>query len=123
MGNLLIEDNHMWYAGRGLCAQRPDKTEAAHIKGWNHENPAENYVIRNNLMVDSFNMLVHIHASLPGPDGGDSMPRLENNHFAGRAGELFGVTACRCGTRIPYTAEIAAYLGEKSHDDTFWFIE
>lgn len=123
MGNLRIEDNYMWYAGRGLCAQRPDKTEAAHIKGWNHDNPAQNYVIRNNLMVDSFNMLVHIYASLPGPDGGDSMPQLEGNQFAGHAGDLFGVLAYQDGTRRQYTPDVVSYMGEKSHGDTLWIIE
>jgi hypothetical protein len=123
MGNLVIEDNHMWYAGRGFCAQRPDKTEGAHIKGWNHDNPAENYVIKNNLMVDSFNMLLHVYASVSGPDGGDSMPLLENNRFAGCAGDSFGVLAYKNGTRQPYTPAVTAYLGEKSCGDTLWFIE
>ena len=117
-----IADNHMWYAGRGFCAQRPDKTEAAHIKSWNHDNPAADYVIRGNLMVDSKNMLVHIHASLPGTEGGDSMPRLENNRFAEKAGGCFGILAYRDGTRIPYDADTAARLNGKTAKDNLWFL-
>lgn len=123
MENLVIEDNLMWYAGRGFCAQRPDKTESAHIKSWSSDNPAKNYLIRNNLMVDSFNMLVHIYAERQGPDGGDSMPVLENNHFVGRRGDSFGILAYRDNKRQTYCEDVAAYLGEKAHGDTLWLIE
>ncbi|MBR4961880.1 MAG: hypothetical protein IKY52_13370 [Clostridia bacterium] len=123
MENLVIADNFMWYAGRGFCSQRPDKTEAAHIKGWNHTNPAADYRIRGNVMVDSFNMLVHIYSSVPGTAGGDSMPVLENNHFAGRQGDSFGVLAYRDGTRMPYDETTPDYLGERSTGDVLWFIE
>lgn len=45
-----IENNLMWYAGYGLCSQRPDTTGDCHIKSWEHTNPnVKNYFIRNNL--------------------------------------------------------------------------
>ena len=48
--NFLISGNHMWYAGYGLCSQRPDKGEDAHIKSWKHANQnKENFVVSNNL--------------------------------------------------------------------------
>ena len=121
--NFVIEDNLMWHAGRGFCAQRPDKTEAAHIKSWTSANPAINYNIKNNLMIDSFNMLVHISATKEGPDGGDSMPILENNHFAGREGDSFGILAFSDRNRQIYSPEITEYLGERSKGDTLWFME
>ncbi|MBQ8897407.1 MAG: hypothetical protein IJY86_02910 [Clostridia bacterium] len=120
--NFVIEDNFMWYAGRGFCTQRPDKAGSAHIKSWNTDNPTVNYLIRNNLMVDSFNMLVHINAAKPGPDGKDSMPVLENNHFAARTGDSFGILAFRDTTQQAYSPKIVSYLGEKSRGDTLWFI-
>ena len=121
--NFVIEDNLMWHAGRGFCAQRPDKTGSAHIKSWNTDNPAVNFVIKNNLMVDSFNMLVHVNARLPGPDGGNSMPCLENNDFAARKGASFGILAFRDGTPQTFCEDIVSYLGEKSNGDTLWFID
>ncbi len=123
MSDFVIEDNLMWDAGYGFCEQRPDKTEAAHIKSWTSANPAENYQIRNNLMAFSKNMLCHIHASLPGPDGGDSMPALSGNRFVGRAGDSFGILAYRDGTRVPYDETTVDYLGEKSTDDELWFAQ
>ncbi|MBQ1224063.1 MAG: hypothetical protein IIX84_07240 [Oscillospiraceae bacterium] len=121
--NFVIEDNYMWYAGRGFCTQRPDKGGGAHIKSWTSDNPATNYVIKNNLMVDTADMLVHISAKKEGPNGGDSMPRLENNHFAGKEGISFGILAFHSLTQQPYSPDVIAYLGEKSKGDTLWFIE
>ena len=121
--NFVIEDNFMWHAGRGFCTQRPDKTEAAHIKSWTSHNPAINYVIKNNLMIDSFNMLVHISATKEGPDGGNSMPILENNHFTGKEGDSFGILAFCDRTRQTYSPDIIAYLGENSKGDTLWFFD
>lgn len=106
MEDLVIEDNYMWYAGRGLSSQRPDKTEAAHIKSWNHDNPAKDYHIRNNLMVDSYNMLLHIHADVRTQDGSDGMPTLEGNTFAAREEDSFGNLAFCDPTRQPYPVEL-----------------
>ena len=38
----------MRFAGFGFGRQRPD-SECSHIKGWNAENPAKNFVINNNI--------------------------------------------------------------------------
>ncbi len=120
--DFLIGDNLMWDAGFGFCEQRPDKTEAAHIKSWNSTNPASDYRIENNLMAFSKNMLCHIHASLPGCQGGNSMPQMKNNRFCGRTGDCFGMVAFRDGTRVAYDETTAAYLGDTSTDDTLWFV-
>lgn len=104
--DLVIEDNFMWYAGRGLSSQRPDKTEAAHIKSWNHDNPACDYHIRNNVMVDSYNMLIHIHADKRTIGGSDGMPTLENNIFAAREGDSFGNLAFVDTQRLAYPVEL-----------------
>ena len=48
--NFLISGNHMWYAGYGLCSQRPDKGQDAHIKSWKHANQNKgNFIVSNNL--------------------------------------------------------------------------
>lgn len=104
--DVLIEDNYMWYAGRGFCSQRPDKTEAAHIKSWNHDNPACDYTIRHNLMIDSYNMLIHIHSDKRTLDGNDGMPVLIDNDFVARAGDSFGNLAFEDTTRSQYPFEV-----------------
>ena len=60
--NILIENNVCRYAGFGFGEQRPDKSTAAHIKGWDHYNPAQNYVIRNNIFDRSRHMMIHCGA-------------------------------------------------------------
>lgn len=104
--DVLIEDNYMWYAGRGFCSQRPDKTEAAHIKSWNHDNPTKCYKIRHNLMADSYNMLMHVHTNKRTLDGGDGMPVLVDNDFVARAGDQFGNLAFEDTTRLTYPVEL-----------------
>ncbi|MGN0459820.1 MAG: dockerin type I domain-containing protein [Ruminococcus sp.] len=48
--NFTISGNHMWYAGYGLCSQRPDKGGDAHIKSWKNVNQNKgNFLISNNL--------------------------------------------------------------------------
>jgi hypothetical protein len=125
MENFLIEDNYMWYAGTGFSQQRPDKTQGAHIKGWSggNRNRATGYVVRNNLMFDSSDMLVQIVSPLYNSDGSNSMPRFENNDFVGRNGASFGTVAITDTTRQTYGTSIPAYLGEITNGDIFWFID
>ena len=48
--NFTISGNHMWYAGYGLCSQRPDKGCDSHIKSWKSANQNNgNFHISNNL--------------------------------------------------------------------------
>ncbi len=54
-----ISGNLCWYAGEGLCEQRPSKTENAHIKSWGHNNYIKgNFNIKNNLFAYAGNVLV-----------------------------------------------------------------
>lgn len=59
MSDILIEENIMRCAGYGFGAQRPDKSTPSHIKGWDHKNNAENFIIKNNIFDRSVRMLVH----------------------------------------------------------------
>ncbi len=123
MENFLIEDNYMWYAGSGLCEQRPDKSSAAHIKGWfsDDRNRATNYVVRRNLFLCSKEMLFDFGSLLFNPDGSNSMPHMEDNHILGKHGQLFGVISCSDKTRKIYNEAIVDYLEGISSNDTFWF--
>ena len=49
MSNVLFEGNVCLRAGSGWGAQRPDKNTPAHIKSWTVNNPAKNFVIRDNI--------------------------------------------------------------------------
>ncbi len=123
MENFLIEDNYMWYAGMGLCEQRPNKHAAAHIKGWAYPwcNRATNYSVKNNLFLYSKDMLVEIGAHFMNPDGTNSMPTLENNQFLGKAGQQFGIAQQNSDTRHAYNKEVIDYLGSMCVGDIFWY--
>ena len=121
--NFVIEDNDAWYAADGLCEQRPDHRQGAHIKGWDHDNRARNYRIRNNRFVLSKDIMLHIHSSLYNPDGSESMPVLENNCFVNHDGGRLGVCSQQSNTWVPYDRDVIAYLGDKTQGDTFYFAE
>ena len=90
MVDFLIADNLMWDAGKGLCEQRPDVNQDAHVKSWEHSNRATGYVIRNNVFAGAHRQLVQICSDLKNPDGTDSMPRLEDNVFIAAPSARFG---------------------------------
>ena len=89
----LIEDNLMWYAGRGLCETRPDKVNACHIQGWRFydRNRATNYVVRDNVMIDSLDQIVNIYTTQVNADGSDSMPEFSKNLILNSENGKFGV--------------------------------
>ena len=95
----LIEDNLMWYAGYGLCSTRDDKSNACHIQGWRFfdRNRATNFVIRNNVMIDSYNQIINAYTTQINADGSNSMPVLNNNIMLNKAYGQFGII--RQGTR------------------------
>ena len=48
--DFIIEGNLFWYAGEGMCTQRPDRSGSNHIKSWGHENKLINQIkVSNNL--------------------------------------------------------------------------
>ena len=64
-GNFTISGNHMWYAGYGLCSQRPDKGGDAHIKSWTHANQNKgNFHISNNLFAMAKTYLCETYSSI-----------------------------------------------------------
>ncbi|MBQ8509646.1 MAG: hypothetical protein IJ493_07040 [Clostridia bacterium] len=123
MENVLIEDNYMWYAGMGLCEQRPDGGSGAHIKGWHHTNRATGFVIKDNLMIDSEAHLLHIFSNRLNPDGSDSMPSMENNIYAGRLGGSLGYFGQSQSEQVLYNLSAEEYLDGKSSGEKFYFID
>ena len=91
MEDFVIAGNLMWDAGKGLCEQRPDRRQDAHIKSWPSSNRAQGFVIRDNVFVGAHRQLLEVVSRLVNAEGGSSMPKLENNVFAARKGVLLGV--------------------------------
>lgn len=78
IGNIVFEDNYCWYAGEGLCEQRPDAGGEAHIKSWHSDcNTLNGYFeIRNNVFAYSKPYLVQLNACEE-----RYMPTLSGNVF------------------------------------------
>lgn len=58
MKDFVIDGNLCWYAGEGLCAQRPDRSGCNHIKSWGHNNGLSNPIkVTNNLFALGFRQL------------------------------------------------------------------
>ena len=62
ISNCLIENNIIRFSGYGWGSQRPDKSTPAAIKGWNHNNSAKRFVVKNNILDRSSERLVHMIA-------------------------------------------------------------
>ncbi len=92
MSNITYEGNLLRFAGFGWGHQRPDKSQAAHIKSWRHPNPSTNFVIRNNILDCSRFHLLQIVAKA----GTASLPAMADNTYAqppgGMGGEWGGET-------------------------------
>ena len=115
MEDYVIAGNLMWDAGKGLCEQRPDRNQDAHVKSWVYgpRNRATGYTIRDNLFAGAHMQLIEVCSRLKNPDGSDSMPRLERNVFIGpaqRLGLVEQVTGKARVTYQPMDAAAEAYL-------------
>lgn len=133
MTNFRIEGNHMWYASRGFCEQRPpaDRSWGAHIKGRCSRtgNRATGYVIKDNIFVDGKDRLLQITSNLYNVDGSDSMPTFEGNIFVEQYGRKLGQVlqdedpAQQIDAKFDFDS--IAYLSERtfgrSKDNEIWF--
>ena len=58
MKDFVIDGNLCWYAGEGMCSQRPDRNTSNHIKSWKHNNYLVNQIkVTNNLFAVGFRQL------------------------------------------------------------------
>ena len=74
--NILFENNICRLNGYGFGSRRTDRTSAACIKGWKHQNKAENFVFRNNIFDRSDYLLIEACA-----DKDEWLPTFENNVY------------------------------------------
>ena len=85
MSDILIKNNILRFTGYGWGDQRPNKIHAAHIKGWDHVNQAENFFIEDNILDRSKYMMVHI-----GAVNESSLPVMKNNIYLQYTDNEFG---------------------------------
>ena len=120
----VIDRNLMRDAAEGYCRQRPDLNGGAHVKCWRFNgglfnNRASGYVIRNNVLSGSRDMLVEISSSIMNPDGSDSMPKMEGNVFVGRRGQRFGVLNQGKAVELKYDADGVTRLARRYGNNVF----
>ncbi len=86
MKDISMHDNILRRCGMGFGDQRPDKSRAAHIKGWHHTNKAWNYSIRDNIFCGSKYMLLHV-----GDENDAWLPEMSGNTYVQEKGKNFGI--------------------------------
>ena len=117
MKNVLMTGNICRFSGYGWGSY---PSRAAHIKGWDHRNISENFVIENNIFDRSRSMLIHI-----GVQDEKDLPIMRNNTYIniadnpkftlGRYCERGGNTFKHCPERVPYS-EAEKFNEERMHD-------
>ena len=112
MKNILFTDNICRFAGYGWGEQRPNKI-AMHIQGWQHWNPAENFIIRNNIFDRSRNKLISIGAKAEA-----SLPLMQNNvYIQYRDGEFGAYGVNQNQHKLMFTPNIRELLIEKGIEE------
>lgn len=106
MKNIVMKDNILRFAGYGWGSYY---SRAAHVKGWDHKNKSENFVIEGNIFDRSRSMVLHL-----GVVEEKHLPVLKNNtyihftddkHNLGRYCERNSPTYCHPTERLAYTEE------------------
>ncbi len=100
MTNIEIRGNIMRYCGFGWGDERPDKSAAAHIKSWDHQNHAEGFDIEDNILIRSKYMMLHI-----GAEKEESLPALAGNCFVQFKGGSLGRYRANPTELRPYSTE------------------
>ena len=116
--NVLYENNILRMAGFGWG--RPDPTNAANIKGWDHYNMADNFVIRNNIFDRSYGDLIHIGVQQIG-----WFPKMSGNTYVQFKDSMFGHIGQLMTTAFTYTASTAGEVALLLPEDNkaFYFVE
>lgn len=116
MTNLDINNNIIRDSGYGFG--RTDPSACAAIKGWDHNNHAESFVIRNNIFCNSYAYLYHIGAAYD-----EWLPTLSGNTYIQRAGALFGRFGKNPTTLFEFNYDVESLCREamKEPDGSYYF--
>ncbi len=85
INDCIIEGNILRLCGCGWGQQRHNKETPAHIKGWDYENTAEGFIIRNNIFDRSAYRMIHITAK-----NAESLPDMYENVYIQNDGMSLG---------------------------------
>lgn len=83
---LYIENNYFLDIGKGLAQQAIDGTTAAGIKGGGQQNPAKEYLVKNNVFFTSTSSLFEIGAAKP-----EWLAKLKGNIYVQTEGAKLGI--------------------------------
>lgn len=92
MRGIEICNNILRFSGYGWGQQRPNANTPAHIKGWNHDNTASDFIIHDNIFDRSAYRMLHLVAH-----ESESVPRLYGNIYIQELGGLIGQYGQYCG--------------------------
>lgn len=85
MEDYIIAGNMLRLAGYGWGQQRHNTDTPAHIKGWNYENTANDYIIRDNIFDRSAYRMLHLVAKKA-----ESLPVLSGNTYIQSLNSMLG---------------------------------
>lgn len=116
--NVLYENNICRMAGFGWGRINP--TNSANIKGWDHYNMADNFVIKNNIFDRAYGDLLHIGAQQLG-----WFPKMSGNTYIQYKESSFGHIGQNATTAFTYSASTASEVAHIIPDDnhSFFFLE
>lgn len=107
--NFEISGNIIMRTGMGFGDQRPDKTAATAIKGWNTYNEAYNYTITNNIFAVSKYFMMAVGAKTK-----EWAPVCDNNTYIQYHNGRFGTMLV--GTNSIYDSGVKEFIIETSGD-------
>ncbi len=106
MKNILMKDNILRFAGYGWGSYY---SRAAHIKGWDHRNISENFIIEGNIFDRSRSMVIHCgvqdEKDLPVLKGNTYIHFSDSEHNLGRYCERNSTEFCYPPERMAYNDE------------------
>ena len=118
MTNMHIHDNIIRDTGYGFGRKNP--SAAAAIKGWDHNNHAEDFTITNNIFCNSYAYLYHIGATYT-----QWLPTFSNNVYIQKAGAIFGKYGRNPTEQFMFDPETSERIKEALSEDNaeFYYFE
>ncbi len=118
MSDIEIRGNILRYAGFGWGDERPDKSAASHIKGWDAENKLADghYVVEDNILACSRYMMIHCGT---GDDAWN--PVFRGNTFVQYAGGDLGRFGQSPTRLLPYIYQ--SFIREELEGNEYYLID
>jgi hypothetical protein len=120
MENILIQGNFCRFSGYGWGDQRPQKDTAAHLRGWDHDNRAINFIVENNIFDRGKYHLIYIGAASV-----SYLPVMRNNTYVNEIGSSLGGYGQRPATYYLYDINVGKIIQDILKDEgaeVYYFI-